>query len=496
MISLYATLLLGLILRFYNNTAVALWHDEAFSALYIRYPWGEMLRRIILDVHPPLYYLVLRLWSYVFGSSLLSLRGLSILFGVATIYAGYLFILQIYGSRKWALYAALLLAVNPFLIQYSLEARMYTLGTFLLLMSSYLLLKGLESNRRKFWVWYALTATACLYTHYFLFFSVAAQILYILYHLYKIEGLKLAALKSPKFINTALTGVLMLVLYLPWLPSFIEQNQRVQGSYWIPPMDRWAIPSTVFKMALGGQGSTHASALLATALGLAAIYYFFSKTKEQAKWLILAGVVVPFLGSILMSLKTAIYLDRYFVFACLFFVFAIAMAIVQVPRFAWRRTLAVLMVVISLAAFFKNWQDLDIKDSLSGSGIVKKPGMAAAAEVINDQATKNDKIYVGSSFIFFTFKYYNQTSIRPLLYSSGPLETIPHFSGTAILTNEDLVLDFKDTKKNDQIWLLWTTGFGGSKPNVPGNWSLVSQNEFEDTPGFKGKIIVTQYHVN
>src|SRR5688572_20559441 len=84
--------ILGGLLRFYHNTAVALWHDEAFSALYLRYSWGEMMHRIGLDVHPPLYYWVLRIWSYVFGSSLLSLRSLSILFGILTIYAGYLFV--------------------------------------------------------------------------------------------------------------------------------------------------------------------------------------------------------------------------------------------------------------------------------------------------------------------------------------------------------------------------------------------------------------------
>src|SRR3989338_4902362 len=66
-------LIISALSLFYNNTALALWHDEAFSALYIRYPWGEMMHRIGLDVHPPLYYWVLRVWSYGAGDSLLSL---------------------------------------------------------------------------------------------------------------------------------------------------------------------------------------------------------------------------------------------------------------------------------------------------------------------------------------------------------------------------------------------------------------------------------------
>src|SRR6185503_11318507 len=103
---LIPTLILGTLLRFYNNTAVALWHDEAFSALYIRYPFKEMMYRIGLDVHPPLYYWVLKAWTYIFGQSLLSLRSLSILFGVLTIYAGYLFVRKAFNNDRLAVVAA------------------------------------------------------------------------------------------------------------------------------------------------------------------------------------------------------------------------------------------------------------------------------------------------------------------------------------------------------------------------------------------------------
>src|SRR4051812_40294221 len=100
-------LVIGALFRLYNLTALALWHDEAFSAFYIRYPWGEMIHRIGLDVHPPLYYFVLRIWSYIFGHSLLSLRSLSVVFGVATIYMGYLFVKEAFKNEKLAIMAAL-----------------------------------------------------------------------------------------------------------------------------------------------------------------------------------------------------------------------------------------------------------------------------------------------------------------------------------------------------------------------------------------------------
>ena len=53
---LIVILLIGAILRYYHNTDISLWHDEAFSALLIKYNWSEMMYRIGLDVHPPAYY--------------------------------------------------------------------------------------------------------------------------------------------------------------------------------------------------------------------------------------------------------------------------------------------------------------------------------------------------------------------------------------------------------------------------------------------------------
>lgn len=475
---LFPILLLGAFFRYYHNTDVSLWHDEAFSALYIHYPWGEMMHRIALDVHPPLYYWTLRLWSYVFGSSLLSLRSLSILFGVLTIYAGYLFVKQAFKNEKLAILAAFFLAINPFQGQYAIEARMYTLGTFLILLSSYLLVKALESNKKSDWAYYGIAVAACFYTHYYLFFSIAAQGLYFLYCQWKDKKLN---------INGWGAYILSVVLFIPWIPTLLVQVKRVEKAYWIPAPDRWSIPDTIWKMIFGGEGINHPTLFLATIVALFLIYFFFRQTKTHVRWLVVLSLVVPFAAAIAISFKQAIYLYRYFVFASLFFSILIAAAIFLIPKYTTRRTIALVFAIISIYVFFKNWQLLDVKN---------RPGMAGASTFINENVRPTDKIYVGSSFVYFSFKYYNRTPIKPLLYSVGSLETIPHFSGTALLNNDDLILDFKQAKKNDTVWLLWTTGFGGSKPNVPGAWNKITEKDYPDTPGYKGDVMVTEYHVN
>lgn len=481
MITLFLPLILlvGAVFRFYQSTAVALWHDEAFSALFLRYSWGEMFFRIGLDVHPPLYYFILRLWSYVAGSSLFSLRLLSILFGVLTIWAGYLFVRSAFRSKILALLSALFLAVNPFQIQYAQEARMYTLGTFLLVLSSYFLVEALNSKKKKHWIWYSLAVAASLYTHYYLVFSILAQGLFLLY----------AAVKQKKIgilLSAAWAYGLALILYLPWLKTFMEQSRRVQQAFWIPPLDRWSIPGTIWKMSFGGQGINRTVLVVAVIAAAVLAFYFLRKVKTSQKWHILLAVLVPFAGAVFLSLRTNIYLDRYFVFASLYWSILIPAALYHVPHFLPRWILLILLLGGSLFVFFKNWADLDIAG---------KSGMTAAAKMVNSQALVSDKIYISSSFIFFTFQYYNQTGVKPLLYSTAPFDQIPHFSGTALLNREDLVMNLAKAPKNSGVWLLWTTGFGGSKPQVPANWKQIEERAFEDSPGFKGSIYISRYEV-
>lgn len=480
---IYLILIGSALLRFYNNAAVALWHDEAFSALYMRYPFMEMIERIRLDVHPPLYYLILRAWVVFAGDSLLSLRLLSIIFGVLTVWIGYLVVKTAFGNRRLADIAALFLAINPFQIQYAVEARMYTLGTFLILLASYFLLKALgkdtASSRIRYWAGFSLTISACLYTHYFLFFSVAALAIYIVYQAAVTKQFK-------NLVPAAISGLAALVLYLPWLDTFLDQISRVQASYWIPPMDRWSISGTIWKMVFGGQGIRQLVLIIASGVTLLIISYFLKRIRQREKWLIFLGFVFPFLAALLISVKTNLYLDRYFVFASLYFTILISAALNQLPNFFLRWGAIALLAIASLFAFFQNWELLDIHN---------RPGMAAAAEVVNLNSKPGDKIIVGSSFIYFTFKYYNETGASPLLISDRPIKDIPHFSGTALLTDEDLILNYQGLSKNQTVWLLWTTGFGGSKPGIPKNWKQLSEQTFSDSPGFKGEIFVSKYQI-
>src|SRR5471030_1173670 len=99
----------------------SLWLDEATSAMTTRMSLSNFFTKFMPgDFHPPLYYLLLRLWTLFFGSSEVALRSLSVLFGVATVYVLYLLGKELIG-KKTGIIAAILLATSGLHIYYSQE---------------------------------------------------------------------------------------------------------------------------------------------------------------------------------------------------------------------------------------------------------------------------------------------------------------------------------------------------------------------------------------
>lgn len=119
----------------------SLWLDEATTALVAKMPLTDIFTKFLpADFHPPFYYLLMKGWVGVFGSSEISLRIPSVIFGVATVYFIYLIAKKLF-DRKVAVIASALAASSGLLIYYSQEARMYSLAALLVSILFYLFLE-------------------------------------------------------------------------------------------------------------------------------------------------------------------------------------------------------------------------------------------------------------------------------------------------------------------------------------------------------------------
>ena len=122
---------LGLGLRLVRLTFQPFWWDEGYSVWFATHPVSRMLALTAQDIHPPLYYALLRGWTLLLGTGPVALRLLSVVIGTLAIPAVYLAGRRLFGSRRTALLAAALLAINPLHIYYSQEVRMYGLVALL-----------------------------------------------------------------------------------------------------------------------------------------------------------------------------------------------------------------------------------------------------------------------------------------------------------------------------------------------------------------------------
>ncbi|MGH2542748.1 MAG: hypothetical protein ACRDIB_08125, partial [Ardenticatenaceae bacterium] len=62
-----------------------LWWDEGYSLFFATESPARLLELTSLDIHPPLYYLLLQGWMALVGIGAMQARLLSVLIGVATI---------------------------------------------------------------------------------------------------------------------------------------------------------------------------------------------------------------------------------------------------------------------------------------------------------------------------------------------------------------------------------------------------------------------------
>jgi mannosyltransferase len=168
-------------LRFATLGVQSYHHDEIVTASRVLRGsfWHAMDAVGFSESAPPLYYALAWLWTQVTGTGEVGLRSVSALAGVATVPVAFMLGAQLRGPRT-GIVAAALVAVNPMLVWYSQEARVYAVLILLTALSLLYFLRALEEGRRRDFVAWGIASALALATHYFAAFLLAAEALWLL----------------------------------------------------------------------------------------------------------------------------------------------------------------------------------------------------------------------------------------------------------------------------------------------------------------------------
>ncbi len=278
------------------------WADEAYTFALVKHSFPELWAITAADVHPPLFYVFLKILGAPFGYSLAACRLISALPCLLVVAAGGWQMKKLFSERTALLFMGLYL-LFPYTMTYAAEVRMYSLAEFLVLMNAIYGYRCWRDGRPLDWALFALFGVGAAYTHYFAL--VSAGMVY---------GLLLLALLISR--RGGLKGWLLasgatILLYLPWLGSFLAQLAfKVSNEYWIEPITLSTIVSWILSVfSAEGWVTSPAFLGLVYAGGFAALLL---QRQKAGTWLCLCSLAVP-LGTVAVGLAASLLVRPVFV---------------------------------------------------------------------------------------------------------------------------------------------------------------------------------------
>ncbi len=200
-------------MRFWGLADYCLDGDEIFSLRAARQDFGGLLATAVADIsHPPLFYLVLKLWIAIGGQSLFWLRLLPAIISIATLIPVYLLCREL-RLRPWeTAMAVAMLALNGFVIHYAQHLRMFVLLQFFAAWSTWVLIRLVTSPRTTWldWLICFLVNLGLIYSHYWGWMFLGTELLVLL------------IIARAKTLPVLVLGGALVISYIPWAYAVLK----------------------------------------------------------------------------------------------------------------------------------------------------------------------------------------------------------------------------------------------------------------------------------
>ncbi|MFD0558547.1 glycosyltransferase family 39 protein [Stackebrandtia endophytica] len=344
-------------------TRPGMWADELATWAAVRLTWPDLFQLLgNTDAVNGGYYLLLKPWTAVAGTSELALR---LPATVATVASAALVTMigQRLGGLRWAIPAGIIFVLLPVVSRYAQEARAYALVVALSLLAGWLLIRSAESGRHPWFIGYAAAVTALGAFH--------------------LMGLLLLAGHAVMIVALGgswrrwLLAVAAAILALT--PLMIIGTHQIGQTDWIEPISVAGIarlPTVLF--------GSHTVAILVLALAAVSIL----RHRDRLTVALLSWAVAPTIGLLLVAQVSDLWFPRYLLFTMPAWVLLAARAFSS-PTWRPRVHGVVLVLILGVVAGAGTLAHLDVR-STSGHGHDTR----AVAAVITEHARPGDALVV------------------------------------------------------------------------------------------------------
>lgn len=478
--ALSALVLTAFALRAYHLDFQSLWRDEVDTITFATRALPRLLSTFTRPKeNGPLYFLLLRPWIALAGGSEFSVRFFSLTCGVLVIPLAYAL------GRRWlsplvSMLGALLMAFSPYLIWYSQEAKMYTLITFLTMLSLYFYVEALTRGQWPYWAAYVVTTSFCLYAH-----ILAALIILLEIILFVIWWPRHRARFKPWLAAIGCVTLPYIPLGLWEIPLLLSPYETGHPFY---PLGK--ILSTLF-FAFSHGVSGMASPWLLILTSILFIFLFLAgvflreklnpavvSNAQRERVTLVLYLFLPIIGVYLISLGMPIFTDRYLIYIAPAFYLILARGLAAVKL----RSNAVFALCLALVL------TLNAQSIWAQSHTRLKSDFRAAAQHFALHHEPDDLVIFLMPYVRYTFEYYYRGDYH---WADGP------YTNDGMGESElEATLD-KRTERHRNVWLvaseaeLWDER-GLVKAWLDGNGKLVDEEEFARVRLYRYELLVQQ----
>ncbi len=365
LILLLAILAVGLSLRLYNIDKLGLWYDELHSIIPTN-PTNSLVSVIeyCKEDQPPAFFLTLYFWYNLFPYNEASGKVLCAIIGVLGIVSMY-FLGKEVGGRSVGLAVSFLTAGNIFQVYYSQELRFYGLLFLMTCLSFLFFIRLIKSPIIWNQLFFAITTTLLLYTHYFGLVVILTQaIIFMIIGLVYRRGIRF-------FLKGLACAAFVLIAFLPWIPNIMHDLQI--KSFWIGD------PGPLFFMEyfrnyFTGMWAVAFKYILNWTLFLVLLYYFWtlvSKAKKKQSieidhfvligWGVLT-LLIPYLYTVY---RMPMLMDRYTIITLPAILLGIAIGWVYIKNMYLKILVVLIFVYCDFRVhhrYFDRWKKSEMRE--------------------------------------------------------------------------------------------------------------------------------------
>lgn len=379
----------------------SLWRDEVFSLYVAKMPILDYFTK--LSFEPPLYYILLHLWTSLFGISELAGRSFSLLGYCLAVIVVIFWSTKLFHNHWLSKFFPVIFATNPMLVYYACEIRTYGWYTFFTTLTFYayniksrnLLLIGLIGG---------------FYNH--VYFIWVPFILFVHFIFSQRDILQKGIKSTVNFIKTnAILHAFSIsfIAMLPWLIKIAFDAVKLKNS-WFFPVDFQLFKSAIGNLYFGYEGTPWYGWYITQWISVLLLFIisFLLRTKKgrsEYGYLALSAFVPLTIVLLISYFFKPLYVNRYLIFVTVSLLILVGLGIGAMKnKYAQIFTVS---LILSSHFLFLIWFPNQIK----------KTDFRKTLYEVSRQMRPQDVIYATSSLSLFESLYYAKDPSRVFLYN-------------------------------------------------------------------------------